>query len=389
MLVVVAVGDQVVDDAAVASSQHSVYCALPGSIFAEVVGQRRVDELGRARPGDHRLAEVADVEDADRLADGGVLLDHAGGVLQRHRPAAELGELRAERHVPVVRAGELLERSRPWREPTAARPSRRTPPASMPRVTTYTPPQRQPRQDPSRRRGRGGASQSGKGPRLARRRRRTSPRPTAAAAARCWPRSASTGKAGEVVKVPDRAAGQRPAARARRASASDPADAASPYAAPPASPPAASPTPRRSPSPCRPTTPELVARGDRGLPPRRLHVHRRTRPRRRDDHRSPRRRRPQPDRAQGRTPSPPSSDAQVVADAVARHPRLGQHAAARPARPPLFADARRGRARRSPRAAGAEGDARGPRREAARRARAAAASSASATARPRRRGWSS
>ena len=86
----------------VASSQHSVYCALPGLDPAEVVGERAVDVRRRARARDHGLAEVADVEDADRLADGRVLLDHAGGVLQRHRPAAELGELRAERHVAVV-----------------------------------------------------------------------------------------------------------------------------------------------------------------------------------------------------------------------------------------------------------------------------------------------
>ena len=79
----------------VAASQHSVYCALPCADLAEVVAQRRVDVRRGAGPGDHHLAEVADVEDADGLAHGGVLLDHARGVLQRHRPAAELRELRA------------------------------------------------------------------------------------------------------------------------------------------------------------------------------------------------------------------------------------------------------------------------------------------------------
>ena len=92
----------------VASSQHSVYCALPGRDPAEVVAQRGVDVVGGARAADQRLAEVADVEDADRLAHRRVLLDDAGpGVLQRHRPAAELGELRAQRDVPLVqRRGE-------------------------------------------------------------------------------------------------------------------------------------------------------------------------------------------------------------------------------------------------------------------------------------------
>ena len=86
----------------VASSQQRVYCALPGRDPAEVVGQGGIDVRRRAGAGDHRLAEVADVEDADGLAHRGVLLDHAGGVLQRHRPAAELGELGTERDVPVM-----------------------------------------------------------------------------------------------------------------------------------------------------------------------------------------------------------------------------------------------------------------------------------------------
>ena len=49
------------------------------------------------------LAEVADVEQADTLADGLVLgEDTPAGVLQRHVPAAELGELGAEGDVTVV-----------------------------------------------------------------------------------------------------------------------------------------------------------------------------------------------------------------------------------------------------------------------------------------------
>ena len=46
---------------------------------------------------------MADVEQADRLTYGLVLGEHAtAGVLQRHVPAAELGELRTEGDVSVV-----------------------------------------------------------------------------------------------------------------------------------------------------------------------------------------------------------------------------------------------------------------------------------------------
>ena len=122
----------------VASSQHSVYCACPGAIRPRSLVRRGVDVRRGARAADRRLAEVADVEDADRLAHGGVLLDHAGGVLQRHRPAAELGELgpsatcrscSGERQEVAAGDGPA--------EPTAA-PSRR-PPAGYPApVTSYT-----------------------------------------------------------------------------------------------------------------------------------------------------------------------------------------------------------------------------------------------------------
>ena len=54
-----------------------------------------------ARPAHDCLAEVADVEDAHRSAYGVVLLDRAG-VLQRHRPATELRELRALLSVTLV-----------------------------------------------------------------------------------------------------------------------------------------------------------------------------------------------------------------------------------------------------------------------------------------------
>jgi hypothetical protein len=101
-LVGVEVGDQVVDDpaGAVVAAQRVLGLAVPDP--AEVVGERGVDVVGRPRADDGDLAEVAHVEDADRLTDGGVLLDHAGGVLQWHRPTAEVGELRAQRHMPLV-----------------------------------------------------------------------------------------------------------------------------------------------------------------------------------------------------------------------------------------------------------------------------------------------
>jgi hypothetical protein len=46
---------------------------------------------------------VTDVEDPDRLTYGRVLLeDSPAGVLQRHLPAAETGELRSEVQMPLV-----------------------------------------------------------------------------------------------------------------------------------------------------------------------------------------------------------------------------------------------------------------------------------------------
>ena len=168
----------------VSSSQHRVYCALPGWIFAEVVAQRAVDVRRGARPADHRLAEVADVEDADRLADGGVLLDDAGGVLQRHRPAAELRELRAEglRGARAtarcgVRRRLLMARNLPQR----GRGSR----AGLSCLgDDLQPPDRQPRQDP-RRRGRRGhrAARQGAADRARRGGRRQGLRPQVPATA--------------------------------------------------------------------------------------------------------------------------------------------------------------------------------------------------------------
>ncbi len=125
VLVVAVVDDQVVDDAAGVLVAAQRVLRLARADLGQVVGQRRVDELGGAGPGDHGLAEVADVEDADRRADRGVLLDHAtlaAGVLERHRPATELGELRAQRLVAVVeRRPEQLVVVTHARKPIAAR----------------------------------------------------------------------------------------------------------------------------------------------------------------------------------------------------------------------------------------------------------------------------
>ena len=68
--------------------------------LGQVGGQAVVDERGSTRTGDRRLAQVRDVEDADRGAHRGVLGDHPGaGVGDRHVPAAEGAHRRAERHV--------------------------------------------------------------------------------------------------------------------------------------------------------------------------------------------------------------------------------------------------------------------------------------------------
>ena len=151
--------------------------------LAQVVAQRRVDVVGRAGPGDHRLAEVADVEDADGLPDGGVLLDHAGGVLQRHAPAAELGELRPESDVPVVQRG-LQERRRMARTYRRMRPRTRPDPWLECAGDDVPPAQRQPCQDPlRRRRRRSRAVRQGRAPRPRCGGRRRGLRPQAAAPA--------------------------------------------------------------------------------------------------------------------------------------------------------------------------------------------------------------
>ena len=68
--------------------------------------RQRVDEGRRARAAHRAGAEVGDVEEPDALPDGGVLGEHpSAGVLDGHRPAAEVGELGAGGDVPVVQGG--------------------------------------------------------------------------------------------------------------------------------------------------------------------------------------------------------------------------------------------------------------------------------------------
>ena len=327
MLVVVVVGDQVVDDAAgrVVAAQRVL--RLAGLDLAQVVAQRRVDERRRAR----RRVTIAlprwlTSKIADRLADRGVLLDDARGVLQRHRPAAELRELRAERDVPVVqgraaagRASSLMARNLPQR------------PAPVPGWLScpgddLQPAQRQPRQDPCRRGGRRRRA-ARQGPRSSRRAARTSPRRTAASSGRCWPRSTSPAR-------PARSPRCRPPARITSpllilAGLGKRGRRRRPYAGPPAPPPARPPTPPRWRSRCPADTPELVravtegyvlggytfttykkdpksehgAGHGHGAAARRAQAGRRPRPSRR--------------RRSSRAPS-------------VAHPRLGEHAARRP-----------------------------------------------------------
>ncbi len=98
------VGDEIVDHAAgVVTTQRVLGVARSDS--AEVVGEALVHEVGRPGPAHPRLAEMGNVEEADGLANGGVLAQHtapAGGVFDGHFPAAEVGELGSKGNMAVV-----------------------------------------------------------------------------------------------------------------------------------------------------------------------------------------------------------------------------------------------------------------------------------------------
>ena len=89
-----AVGDQVVDHAA-AFVEHERVLAMAGSKAGDVVGEHPVEPGGGGLPADEELAHVGNVEDAGALAHGVVLVDDRG-VLDRHVPAGEGDEARAE-----------------------------------------------------------------------------------------------------------------------------------------------------------------------------------------------------------------------------------------------------------------------------------------------------
>jgi hypothetical protein len=102
VVVAVPVGDEVVDHTPTLVAAQRVL-GLPGADAVEVPGQAAVEEGGGARAAHADLAQVRHVEDAGGGPDRRVLAQHAApGVLQRHEPAAELGELRAGRLVPGV-----------------------------------------------------------------------------------------------------------------------------------------------------------------------------------------------------------------------------------------------------------------------------------------------
>ena len=324
-----------------------------------------------AAPGpDHRLAEVADVEDADGLADRGVLLDHARGVLQRHRPAAELGELRAERDVPVVQRRRRAREASAMRANLPQRAGARAAPAGYPApVTTYTLRSASPAKTRADAVVVGVVPADARAPRLApggedvakaygrklapaarhARRHRQGRRGRQGAdrrhdhARRCWCSSGS-------------------ATRRRRRRP--------PYAAPPASRPAPSPTPPRSRSRCPADDARAGARGDRGLRARRLHVH------------DVQEAEPTTDGARRRSScSARRARARTAIDGVRGRPQVRRRAPSPRTRDWVNTPARRPHARRrSPtpsstaaqgarKGRGAQGQGHGPRREAARRAR--------------------
>ena len=84
---------------------HLGKVSVRGPGAAEFLNRCLTNDLDRigAGPAHPRLAEVRHVEDPGTGTHGGVLLDDAAArVLQRHLPAAELGELRTEGQVPVM-----------------------------------------------------------------------------------------------------------------------------------------------------------------------------------------------------------------------------------------------------------------------------------------------
>ena len=83
------------------SSSTQEYFALPTAQRREAAGERVVEERAGVGALDEELGHVRDVEQAGGRADG-VVLGEVRAVADGHRPAAEVGERRAERLVALA-----------------------------------------------------------------------------------------------------------------------------------------------------------------------------------------------------------------------------------------------------------------------------------------------
>ena len=102
--VVEAVGEEVVEHAAVLAAEHASTGRRRSAIFVTSLREDALEELLGVGPLRLDLAHVGDVEEAGARADGHVLLADAL-VLDRHLPARERDELGAGRRVAVVERG--------------------------------------------------------------------------------------------------------------------------------------------------------------------------------------------------------------------------------------------------------------------------------------------
>jgi hypothetical protein len=101
------VDDQVVDDSPALVGQQRVL-GLAGREAVDIVRERALEQIARARPLHLELAHVRDVEDARVGPHGAVLRDDAL-VLDGHLPAGERHHPRPELDVPIVKR-RVLER---------------------------------------------------------------------------------------------------------------------------------------------------------------------------------------------------------------------------------------------------------------------------------------
>ena len=99
-----AVDDEVVDDAAVLVEDERVLRLADGE-RRQPAGERLVEEGAGGLADDGDLGHVRDVEEARGRAHR-VVLGEVGGVADRHLPAGEVGEARAERDVLLVQGRE-------------------------------------------------------------------------------------------------------------------------------------------------------------------------------------------------------------------------------------------------------------------------------------------